>query len=197
MKSLAGAVAHELGYDLDNDVPKIGLLMPWLVELDAINGRLAHTRDGLGADYYVSKIDYGPSPEQVVASRMFTTIMRECRTLLSYVPHNADPRTFSMLQGTGWLVIGKQPNVEANSLEQSQYFLVDAANTPEMTVQPGDFYTFIATSSELTMTSLTEIDAEGNWPLPDVTVTPGTESIYDAGRGLVLLPDDFFEGQFD
>ena len=194
---IAAAFArNEHGYDISVDVAKIGLLMPWLVQLDQLNGPQQHITDG-ASDYYRSVIAYGQSPDRVAAHREFLTVMPKSRTEMGYIPMSAQPKHFQVVSGDGWLVIARQPDQDGDSLEQTRYYLIDGDVSEGLTVAPGSFYVFLAHSSELTVTTMTEADEAGNWPITERTLVPGTESLVIGGEGMVLVPDDFVEALFD
>lgn len=189
----AQGFASELGIDLDPDL-KGGLLVPQIVQVDPVTGSMRHINDGRGSDYYAARIDfkYGQAP---VASRAVAVVMPGARTNLGYRPLGADPKELSIHRGHGYFIVG-DPHSEDDAF-QTEYYPVDPAVTPRITLQPGKFYTLEAADwCELVVSGLSEIDSNGEWQDAEIPVEPGTE-VLQTPDGPIQVPDDFIVAQFD
>ncbi len=196
--ALAREFASELGYDLNQDVQRLGLLPPHLVQIDPVNGPLAHTTDEREVDYYTARIDFGDD-ERIAASRVFAVVMKGAKTKPAYWPKNAQLKELRVLKGEGWLIIGNPDSEELDDISRTKMFKLDAEVTPDVTLQPGTFYVLEAaswSSDPLIVSGLSETDAEGQWEHTEILVEAGEEFL-ETPDGMVQVPEEFSTSQYN
>jgi hypothetical protein len=188
-------LAADLGFDLSIDYRYAGL-SPHIVQLDPAHKRsFEHIVDVTGADYYAARIDFGD--KKVVASRAFAIVMKGGRSGSAYVPKNAHPKKLTIIRGRGSLILGNPENDDMDGVFMTDIYPLNADVTKEVTLPPGHFYTIEAREGEVVVSYLSETDGDGNWEPSEITVEPGKDSMVTPGEGLVLVPEEFMNANFN
>jgi hypothetical protein len=66
-----------------------------------------------------------------------------------------------------------------------------------VTLPPGHFYTIEARGGEVVVSYLSETDVDGNWEPSEIIVEPGKESLVTPEEGLVVVPEEFMNANFN
>jgi hypothetical protein len=192
----AKGFTQDLGIDIYEGTQGMGRVGTRLVTLDRSGSATLHITDELGADYYIACVNY-QRKQEIKGKRTIAVIMPGYHTKFAYWPQNAKPRKISIHSGTGYLIVGDPKDEELDGDFKTRYYSVDAEVTPSVTLQPGNFYTLeAAPGSTLTVSSLAEIDDQGNWDGHEIPVEPG-QQIIKAPEGIIPVPDEFVYGEIN
>jgi hypothetical protein len=188
-------LAADLGFDLSNDYRYAGL-SPHIIQLDPKRKRsFEHIVDATGADYYAARIDFGGN--EVVASRAFAVVMQGGRSGSAYLPKKAHPKKLTIIRGCGSLILGNPENDDMDGVFMTDIYSLNAEVTKEVTLPPGHFYTIEARGGEVVVSYLSETDVDGNWEPSEIIVEPGKESLVTPEEGLVVVPEEFMNANFN
>lgn len=185
----AYALAADLGFNLSNDYQYAGL-SPRVGQ-----GYQHKVNSRLGEDYYTVRIDYGE--DKVVASRVFAIIMEDGRCGSAYLPKKGHAKKLAVIRGCGLLILGNPENDDLDGAFMTDFYPLKAGITEEVTLPRGYFYTVEAKRGEVVVSYLSEIDVDGNWEPPEIAVEPGKESFKTPEEGLVIVPEEFMNANFN
>lgn len=192
----AKGFTQDLGIDIYEGTQGMGRVGIRLVTLDRSGSPTLHITDELGADYYIACVTY-QRKQKLKAKRTIAVIMSGYHTKFAYWPKDARPRKISIHSGKGYLIVGDPQDDDLDGDFNTHYYSVDAEVTPSVTLQPGNFYTLeAAPDSTLVVSSLAEIDIDGNWDGHEIIVEPG-QQIIKAPEGIVPVPDEFIYGEIN
>lgn len=181
--------AHEHSINVRGDITMLGVAHEDTTALLAIlnsEGITSEHCTETGADYQFSQLDYLTGHERIKrASRYIAAILGGQRTELAYWAGEAPKKKLTVHQGVGELVIGK-PHDGTTAV-----YRLDPEVTPEVTLPPGRFYTFVAdlwTPSPLVVSGLYE--EEVNWSGLEKTIEPGQTQV-ECGGKTIEVPSSF------
>ena len=184
----ARAFAAELGFNINQDFRYAG-------QSPRIGQPLQHrVNSTLGEDYYTARIDYGIGG--VVASRVFSIIMKGGRCGSTYIPKQAHDKKLTVISGCGSLIIGSPEDNDLDGAFMSEFYSLKAGVTNEVTLPNGHFYTIEARGGEVVVSCLSETDVDGNWEPVEIVVEPGEESLVTPEEGLIVVPVEFRNANF-
>jgi hypothetical protein len=199
MKLSPGAMAQgftqDLGIDIYEDTQGMGRVGTRLVALDQDGSSTLHITDNNGSDYYIACVNY-QRKHKAVSKRTIAVIMSGFHTRCAYWPKGSKPRKISIHKGKGYFIVGDPSDRESDGFN-THYFPVEEGVTPAVVLQPGNFYAFeAAPGCTLTVSAMEEVDDDGHIKSFEIPVEPGQTEI-KAPEGLVQVPDEFVNAEFE